>query len=631
MSFFDELKRRNVFRVAVAYIVAAWVVLQVADLVMDAINAPDWVLQAMLFFVVLGFFAAVIVAWAYEITPEGIKRESEVDRSASITHHTAAKLDRITIGLLVLVVAIILIERFVVGPAATPAEPATVQQAETTPEPSQPPAQQAAMPNSVAVLPFVAMSSGKDDEYFADGLTEEILNSLAQLPELLITARTSSFSFKGQDIPVTEIADALGVAHIVEGSVRRSGERLRVTAQLVRAADGFHLWSENYDSTSQDTIQVQEDIAEKIAVAMDVVMNDEKREAMRRAGLRNVDAFILMQKADRMYESAHGSGNQDELLRQANELYDEVLALVPDHAKAHYRKSDRYIHLLSDDASGFYPERHSAEELKAAHDKAVQHVSRAAELARNFSEENNYSIDLAYLQGQMAGIGSRIDRFFDTDDCDDPGWLPALALAYGYAKALADRYREVRVCDPMFSTAWLNEVRALLWSDQPGEALRTAREGMEVAPSTWLSYYLVFTLMANRQFEEARDAVIRHMDLREDVLAFNGLIHAAQGEKALALELFEQSEDALTGEKGTNEFWRMMAHARVGNLGEANEYAAFIDQHVFGPQTLLLSVMWCNCGAPFDLEATPNFAAMIEAAGHPWPPASPIEWPLKNW
>src|SRR5690606_17370568 len=140
------------------------------------------------------------------------------------------------------------------------------------------------------------------DEYFADGLTEEILNSLAQLPELLVTARTSSFAFKGQDLPIQDIASQLNVRHIVEGSVRRSGERLRVTAQLIRASDGFHLWSENYDSTEQDTIAVQEDIAEEIAQALNVVMDADKREAMRRAGLRDVAAFIALQKANELYE-----------------------------------------------------------------------------------------------------------------------------------------------------------------------------------------------------------------------------------------------------------------------------------------------------------------------------------------
>ena len=632
MSFFEELKRRNVVRVAVAYIVGAWVVLQVADLVMDAINAPDWVLQAMLFFVTLGFFAAVIVAWAYEMTPEGIKRESEVERSASITHQTAAKLDRITIVLLVLVVAIVLVERFVIETPETKPAPAVASAEEQQAQPTPMTAQVSNVPNSVAVLPFVAMSSGQDDEYFADGLTEEILNSLAQLPELLITARTSSFSFKGQDIPVTEIAETLGVAHIVEGSVRRSGERLRVTAQLVRAVDGFHLWSENYDSTSEDTIQVQEDIAEKIAIAMDVVMNDEKREAMRRAGLRNVDAFILMQKADQMFESAHGSVNQDEMLAQANELYDQVLALVPDYAKAHYRKSDRYTHMLSDDASGFYTEHLSKAELENAHSQAVKHMSRAADLARNFSEENNFSIDLAFLQGQLSGIGSRIDRFIDLDDCDDPGWVAGLALAYGYADGLAERFGELRICDPLASLSWMNEVRALLWNKQVDEAIRVAREGMEVAPGTWLSFNLLYALMANREFEEARDAITRHLDDPVDVLHFNSMLSAATGDRTRAEQLFDQAIEQVPDEElGSYEFWYMMNSARIGNRGEANRFASMIDRHVFGPQTLLLAVLWCNCGAPFDLEAAPNFAAMIEAAGHPWPPMSVIDWPLKDW
>ncbi|MFT5139941.1 MAG: hypothetical protein ACI9CB_001599, partial [Rhodothermales bacterium] len=197
MSLFEELKRRNVFRVGVAYIVASWVLLQVADLVLEAINAPEWVIQAMLMFVVLGFIAAMIVAWAYEITPEGIKRESEVVRDASITNKTAARLDKITIGLLVAVVGIMVVERFVLAPPATETPHQTQAVAEPVVETSAPVSQKAAANNSIAVLPFVAMSSGEDDEYFADGLTEEILNSLAQLPELLITARTSSFSFKG--------------------------------------------------------------------------------------------------------------------------------------------------------------------------------------------------------------------------------------------------------------------------------------------------------------------------------------------------------------------------------------------------------------------------------------------------
>ena len=222
--------------------------------------------------------------------------------------------------------------------------PAVVEQS-TAPVSSDSP-MNAVTARSIAVLPFIVMSNGLDDEYFADGLTEEILNSLAQLPELLVTARTSAFAFKGQDLPVQEIAETLGVRNIVEGSVRRSGDRLRVTAQLVRAEDGFHLWSENSDSTSEDTIAVQEDIAEKIALAMDVVLDEEKRASMRQAGLRDVEAFIAFQKGRELYGIAHGHEDQIGMLRQANRKLEAVLERVPGYPPALRLHSDLYIHLL---------------------------------------------------------------------------------------------------------------------------------------------------------------------------------------------------------------------------------------------------------------------------------------------
>jgi len=234
-QLFQELKRRNVFRVAIAYLAVAWLVIQVSDIVLDNIAAPAWLMKALLFFLAIGFPIAALFAWAYEMTPEGIKREKDVDRSVSITQDTGQKLNRTIIAVLVAAVGFLLVDKFMLQEAA----PET-----------------AVTDKSVAVLPFVAMSRGQDDEYFADGLTEEILNSLTRVPELLVTARTSAFHFKGQDIPVPEIAATLGVAHVVEGSVRRDGERLRVTAQLIRAADGFHLWSRNYDRETADTFGV---------------------------------------------------------------------------------------------------------------------------------------------------------------------------------------------------------------------------------------------------------------------------------------------------------------------------------------------------------------------------------------
>jgi len=322
----EELKRRNVFRVGIAYVIAAWVLLQFADLVLDNINAPGWVIQVFMLALAIGFPLALFFAWAYELTPEGIKREKDVEREQSITAQTGRKLDRAIMVVMALAIAWFAWDRFGPAPKTTSPPDEPVAAAE------QPARQTPANVKSLAVLPFVAMSSGPDDEYFADGLTEEILNSLSQLPELLVTARTSSFHFKGQDIPVQQIAATLGVQHIVEGSVRRSGDRLRVTAQLIRAADGFHLWSETYDSTSSDTIQVQEDIAVKIAGAMNVVMDDDKREAMRKVGLRNVDAFVDYQKAQELYVKAHSEPDPVRYLRQANQELDKVIERVPNFA-----------------------------------------------------------------------------------------------------------------------------------------------------------------------------------------------------------------------------------------------------------------------------------------------------------
>lgn len=626
MNLFEELKRRNVFRVGVTYIVASWVLLQVADLVLEAINAPDWVLQAMLMLVVLGFIAAMIVAWAYEITPDGIKRESEVDKNESITRATAARLDRITIGLLVAVVAIMLVERFVIKPAreVAPQTTAVAVPAETTNEASVNPA---TAPNSVAVLPFVAMSQGIDDEYFADGLTEEILNALAQLPELLVTARTSSFHFKGQNLQIPDIAAQLGVRNIVEGSVRRSGDRLRVTAQLVRAADGFHLWSENYDSTAEDTIQVQEDIAEKIALALDVVLDDTKREAMRASGLRDVEAFITMQKARKFYADAHGDADQQTALRAANELYEQVLARVPDYSQAHIEHSDLYVHLLNDNATGNLDEGVTEQDLIDALAQAQADMTAALANARNFSEQNNLEIDLAFLTGNWRGILSRTQRFSDDDGCDHPTWAPGFALPFGDAVSYAQRLKEIVPCDPMSSLNWFNLARAHLWAGDPAEALRVAHKGKEVAPGGWLTFAMLWTLVANGEFEEIDYVVDGEINLDWQRRYGRILKYAAMGETAEVERLMAE----VAADREADGFWTSQYFAWAGHREDANRHAALIDQRIFGPQALILSIYWCQCGAPFDLEATPNFAARLEQAGLAWPPPSPIKWPLKGW
>jgi TolB-like protein len=512
-------------------------------------------------------------------------------------------------------------DRFGASPEATlPAEQPSVAASEPAKAP-------AATVKSLAVLPFVAMSSGADDEYFADGLTEEILNSLAQLPELLITARTSSFHFKGQDIPVQEIARTLGVQHIVEGSVRRSGERLRVTAQLVRAVDGFHIWSENYDSTSEDTIQVQEDIAEKIAEAMNVVMDEEKREVMRKAGLRNVEAFVNYQKAQELYAEAHGEVDQIEYLRRTNQQLEKIFELVPGFSQAYIDHTDLYVHMLLNDSVGQLTEGVTAEDIEAAPTRIMADLAMAAENASNFSQRNNIELDLAYLSGDWRGLPGNIERFLNESDCNQATWAPGIIAASGLAGRYTERAREIRKCDPMWSHAWFTESRAFLWAGDKKEALRVAREGLKVAPGGWLGFALVRALVANGLYEETDSAITTQFRRVEDGLISNFMKSAAMGDRNAAGAYFEEMMKV----ESPPALWVSIYYAWVGDRQNANRLAAKIDEHPFGSQSLLLLVYWCACGAPFDLEVTPNYAASVNAAGMPWPPASPITFPLKDW
>ena len=252
-SFFAELKRRNVHRAAVFYAAGAWLLAQVAGLVLPTFAAPEWALRWIILALAIGLPFWLAFAWAYEITPEGIKRESDVEAHESITHQTGRKLDRWIFAVMGLAIVLLLTDRFVLrretsstsGAAATIS--AAIPAIETDP--------------SIAVLPLVNMSSDKEQEYFSDGISEELLNLLAKVPKLRVIARTSSFGFKGKDTPIAEIARQLHVASVLEGSVRKSGDKVRITAQLIRASDGSHLWSDTYDRTLDDIFKVQDEIA----------------------------------------------------------------------------------------------------------------------------------------------------------------------------------------------------------------------------------------------------------------------------------------------------------------------------------------------------------------------------------
>ena len=268
MSLFKELKRRNVIRVAAAYLVISWLLLQIASVLTPALHLPAWVISGIALLLILGFIPTMLFSWAYELTPDGIKKDSDVNPSTSDTTHTAKKLDVITIASVVGIAALIGWQQMKppvsagVAPIASAAEPIEVGIKTTNVTTAQ---DAGADDTSIAVLPFIALSSDKDDEFFGKGIAEELLNSLAQFPELKVAARTSAFAFGNKDVDLREVGEQLGVAHVLEGSVRRSGERLRITAQLIRALDGFHLWSETYERKDTDIFAIQDEIVAELS------------------------------------------------------------------------------------------------------------------------------------------------------------------------------------------------------------------------------------------------------------------------------------------------------------------------------------------------------------------------------
>lgn len=333
MSLFSELARRNVLRVGAAYVVVGWVAAQVAEFAFENFGAPDWVLKSFIVVLLLGLPFALFFAWAFEMTPDGVKRDEDVDRSQSATASTGRKLDFLVIGALLIALSYFIWERQAGDIDVNPA-PESVAISDESQEQSQS-ADDDAIDKSVAVLPFVNLSSDEDNAWFSDGLTEEILNALARTPDLLVAGRTSSFSYKDSKKGVSEIAKALGVDHILEGSVRRANDQLRVTAQLIRANDGFQLWSQTYDRKPDDVIAIQEDIALEIATALETAMDPEALASMLSAGTDSVAAYNAYLEGQAAGANTVSTGNQYQFI-QARENYDKAIALDPEFATAYW-------------------------------------------------------------------------------------------------------------------------------------------------------------------------------------------------------------------------------------------------------------------------------------------------------
>lgn len=370
MSLYNELKRRNVFRVAVAYLALAWLATEVTGTLFPAFGVPEWVFRFVVITLAFGFLLALVISWAYEITPEGLKREKEVQREDSITHLTAKHLDVITIVLIAAAVLFVVADRFWLSPGQ-PGEPvigttAALERTRAVEAGTEPRGRSS---NSIAVLPFLNMSDDAGNEYFSDGITEEILNLLAMVPELRVISRSSAFSYKDQYYRITDVAQALDVDHVLEGSVRKSGNRVRITAQLIHARSDRHMWSETYDRTLEDIFAIQDEIAEMVVSQLKVTLlggvptvkqTDPEAYTLylqarylgtrftAEASAQSVAMYKQVLEIDPDYVSAWsglaknyldqyllGQLSRDESIQQARIAASHALVLDPDHAPAH--------------------------------------------------------------------------------------------------------------------------------------------------------------------------------------------------------------------------------------------------------------------------------------------------------
>jgi len=378
-GFIEELRYRNVFRVGVAYVVVGWVIAQAADLVADVFNWPDWVMQVLIILLVLGLPVALFLSWAFELTPEGMKKAHEVPADAPKDPRAGLVLNVVTMIMLLIAVGWLGWDKF--------------QRAPTTIAPAD---------KSIAVLPFDDFSPEGDQTWFADGLAEEILNSLARTADLQVASRTSSFAYRDSPLEIPAIAEGLGVDHILEGSVRRGDDRLRVTAQLIRASDDKHLWSETFDGGSQDSIKIQEEIAFKIANALQTVMDPEELARMVSAGTRSVEAWETYLRGLAMNRQM-ASEMAVEKVFDVIAVFEEAVAMDPGFADAQLELAVLWENQLSPTSVQYTPQGLPRAERQRRYRTAIAAASKHArsDITRAEAEMRGAAFELR-IKDQLA-------------------------------------------------------------------------------------------------------------------------------------------------------------------------------------------------------------------------------------
>ena len=534
MSFLEELKRRNVVRVAAAYLALAWLVVQIVETLFPMYGISDAVARTVVSLIGLGLIPVVILAWVFELTPEGIRRDAEADHDSGAARKAGRNLDRAFIVLLALGITYFAVDKFVLDPARDEAQIEAARQ-----EGRAAASMETFGDKSIAVLPFVNMSSDPEQEYFADGISEELLNLLARIPELRVISRSSAFAFKGKEIDIPTVARQLNVAHVLEGSVRKSGNTIRITAQLIEARTDRHLWSETYDRTLDDIFAIQEEVAAHVVEELRLNLLD---------GPPTVK--VIDPSAYTLFLQARSIVNIEDRERfdVAESLLEDVLEVEPEHVES--------IILLG------YVRSRSLQGLRST-------IEQVLAIEPDNQVALSYKAELAI--GDFQAAAQLIQRAVSRPSTDPVVWLNAakVASSIGRLDAAIEISEYVVVRDPLLVWAHLNFADYLTHAGLIDQAIRRYELAIglnETAGAAQWKYGLAL-LLAGRS-EEALAAFEREPEL----------IYTLHG-RALALyELGRYEESAAALEELTkleDPFWPFglaRAHAWLGNGDQTFHY-----------------------------------------------------------
>ncbi len=599
MKFFAELKRRNVYRVAVAYLVAAWLLLDITSTSAPIIGLPEWVPRLTLFFLVIGLVPTLIAAWALELTPEGIKLDKDVDRIRSVTVQTGRKLNYFIIGMLALIIVGLVVERMFIADIG---EPPAVTVIDAGPD------------KTIAVLPFVDLSQNRSQEWFADGLAEEILNALARTPDLMVSSRTSAFTYKDTDKDVSTIARELGVAHVLEGSIRGTGERIRVTAQLIRAADDFHLWSQTYDRDVEEVIGIQEDVALRIATALETTMDPEALEDMMRVGTRSVRAYQAYIRGLSLRARSFRTSNRQFYL-QAYEQFEEARRIDPRFAMAHreaaaYWKVQLNPTLASAGTSDLTPQ-----ELL---DNFLERIDLAIDAATDTIDNSGSRAEKATVQMRLRTAIRRFRVYLEARPNDYRVWHQLLIVAQRAndresANAALAALKTGGELDRFAATTYISSAYRF------GAASVAADYGLATL-ERWpndagLSYQTHRSLLWAMRIDEAADLLARIKRMNSGSELIQARQACAEGRRDDVLEMLKELQSADNNNIADEWLILMM----LGEKQAATELLHFIDSNGVPYQLASWLIYHTFDPAPF-----PSLMQMLERENVARPPAAEI-------